>query len=139
MQGPGHCGLCLLPALSPSPDKDTSPGCDPSNVRLCLSLMLKNAYQNTDDIIMGKTCSHFQKHKPFASFSASCCCSVTQLCPTLCDSMDCSVPGLPVPHHLPEFAQVHVQCIGDAMQPSHTLTPSSPSALHLSQHQGLFQ
>ena len=68
-----------------------------------------------------------------------CCCSVTQSCPTLCDPMDCSTPGLPVPHHLPEFAQHHVHCIGDAVQPSHPLTPSSPSALNFSQHQELFQ
>ena len=44
-----------------------------------------------------------------------CCCSVTQSCPTLCDPMDCSTPGLPVPHHLPKFAQVHVHYIGDAI------------------------
>ena len=56
-----------------------------------------------------------------------CCCSVTKSCPTLCDSMDYSTPGLPVPHHLPEFAQVHVHWIGDAIQPSHLLSPSSPS------------
>ena len=66
-----------------------------------------------------------------------CCCSVAQSCLTLCDPMDCSTPGLPVPHHLPEFAQVH--CIGDAIQPSHPLMPSSPFTLSLSQHQGLFQ
>ena len=53
--------------------------------------------------------------------------------------MDCSTPGLSVPHHLLEFAQVHVHCVGDAIQPSHPLTPSSPSAFSLSQHQGLFQ
>ena len=53
--------------------------------------------------------------------------------------MDCSTPGLPVPHHLLEFAQVHVHCIGDAIQLSHPLVPSSPSAFSLSQHQGLFQ
>ena len=45
--------------------------------------------------------------------------------------MDYSTPGLPVPHHLPEFAQVRVHCIGDAIQPSHPLMPSSPSALYL--------
>ena len=67
-----------------------------------------------------------------------CCCSGTQSCPTLCDPMDCSMPVLPVPHHLSEFAQGHVHCIGDAIQPSHPLTPSSPSALNLSQHWGLF-
>ena len=44
------------------------------------------------------------------------CCLVTQSCPTLCDPMDFSAPGLPVPHHLPKFAQVHVRCISDAIQ-----------------------
>ena len=53
--------------------------------------------------------------------------------------MDCSRPGLPVPHHLLKFAQVHVHCISDANQLSQPLMPSSPSALNLSQHQGLFQ
>ena len=49
--------------------------------------------------------------------------SVTKLCPTLCDPMDCSTPGFPVPHHLLEFAQVHIHCIGDDVQASHPLTP----------------
>ena len=65
--------------------------------------------------------------------------SVSLSCPTLCKPMDCSIPGLPVPHHLLEFAQVHVHWIGDAVQSSHPLTLFSPSALNLSQHQGLFQ
>ena len=65
--------------------------------------------------------------------------SVAQLCPTLCNPLDCSMPGLSVPHHLPKFAQGHVYCISDAIQPAHPLTPSSPSALSLSQHQVLFQ
>ena len=56
----------------------------------------------------------------------------------LCDSTDCSMPDLPVSHHLPKFAQVHVHCISDAIQSSHPLMPSSPSALNLSQHQGTF-
>ena len=68
-----------------------------------------------------------------------CCCSVTQSCLTLCDPMDCSTPGLPVPHRLLEFSQVHVHCIGDAVQPSHPVTPSSPSTFNVSEHQGLFQ
>ena len=51
----------------------------------------------------------------------------------------CCMPGLPVPHHLLKFDQVHVHCIGDANQPPHPLMLSSPSALSLSQHQGLFQ
>ena len=56
-----------------------------------------------------------------------------------CEPMDCSMPGLPVPHHLLEFAQVHVHCISDIIQPAHPLIPSSPPVLNLSQHQGLFQ
>ena len=46
------------------------------------------------------------------------------VCPTLCNPMDCSMPGLSLPHYLLKFAQVHVHCIGDAMQPSHPLMPS---------------
>ena len=53
--------------------------------------------------------------------------------------MDCSMPGFSVPYHLLEFAQVHVQWISDAIQPSLPLSPSSPSAFSLSQHQSLFQ
>ena len=60
-------------------------------------------------------------------------------CARLCNPMDCSMPGLSVPYYLQKFAQVHVRCIGDAIQPSHPLIPSFPSALNLSQHQGLFQ
>ena len=70
-----------------------------------------------------------------------CCCSVTQSSLTLCDHLDCSTQGLPVPHHLLESAQVHVCVHGiiDATQPPHPRTPSSSSALNLCQHQGLFQ
>ena len=67
-----------------------------------------------------------------------CCCSVAKSCPTLCNPMDCNMPDLPVPHHLLEFAQVHVHWIGDAIQPSHPLVHSS-SSFNLSQHQDLFQ
>ena len=68
-----------------------------------------------------------------------CYCSVIQSCPTLWDPMDCRMPGFPVLHHLPEFAQTHVHWIGDAIQPSHPLSPPSPPTSSLSQHQGLFQ
>ena len=64
--------------------------------------------------------------------------SVAQPCPTLCDPMDCSTPGFPVDHQLLELAQIHVHEVGDAIQPSHTLSSPSPPALSLSQHQGLF-
>ena len=65
--------------------------------------------------------------------------SVTQSCPTLCDPMNCSMPGLPVQHQLPESTQTHVHQVDDAIQPSHPLSSPSPPALNLSQHQGLFQ
>ena len=65
--------------------------------------------------------------------------SVAQLCPTLCDPMNCSTPGLPVHHQLPESTQTHVHCVGDPIQPSHPLLSPSPPAFNLSQHQGLFK
>ena len=65
--------------------------------------------------------------------------SVAQLCPTLCDPMNHSTPGLPVHHQLLEFTQIHVHQVGDAIQPSSPLSSPSPLALNLSQHQGLFQ
>ena len=65
--------------------------------------------------------------------------SVTQLCPTLCDPMNRSTPGLPVHHQLPEFTQTHVHRVGDAIQPSHPLSSPSPPAPNPSQHQSLFQ
>ena len=71
----------------------------------------------------------------FSSFSdflhLCCCCSVTQSCPTLCDPMDYSTPGFPVLHCLPEFAQIHVHWISDAIQPSHPLSSPSPPAFNL--------
>ena len=72
-------------------------------------------------------------------FITSCCCSVAQSCPILCDPMDCTMPGFPVLHHLPELAQIHVHWVSDAIQPSHALSSPSSPAFNLSQHQGLFQ
>ena len=65
--------------------------------------------------------------------------SVTQMCPTLCDPMDCSTPGLPIHHQLRELAQTHAHCVDDAIQPSYPLLSLSPPTFNLSQHQGLFQ
>ena len=65
--------------------------------------------------------------------------SSAQSCPTLCNPMDCSTPGLPVHHQLPEFTQTHVHWVGDAIQPSHPLSSPSPPTFNLPQHQGLFQ
>ena len=59
--------------------------------------------------------------------------------PTLCNPMDCSMPGLPVHHQLPAFTQTHVYWVGDAIQSSHPLLSPSPPAFNFSQHQGLFK
>ena len=64
--------------------------------------------------------------------------SVVQLCPNLCNPMECSKPGLPVHHELPKLAQIHVHRVRDAIKPSHPLSSPSPPAFNLSQHQGLF-
>ena len=65
--------------------------------------------------------------------------SVAQLCLTLWDPLNSSTPGLSVHHHLPEFTQTHVHWVGDAIQPSHSLSSPSPPAPNPSQHQSLFQ
>ena len=80
---------------------------------------------------------HLNKYK--TAFSSVQFCSVAQSCPTLCDSMDCSTPGLPVHHQLPKLTQTHVHWVGDAIQPCHPLSSPSPPAFNLSQHQGLLQ
>ena len=65
--------------------------------------------------------------------------SVAQSCPTLCNPMDCSTPGLPVHHQLPEFTQTHVHHVGNAIQPFHPLSSPPLPTFSLSQHQGLFK
>ena len=65
--------------------------------------------------------------------------SVTQSCLTLCDPMDCSMPGLPVHNQFLEFTQTHVHWVSDAIQPSHPLSSPCPPTFQLSQHQGLFK
>ena len=67
----------------------------------------------------------------------SCCFSVAQPCPTLCNPKDCSTPGFPVHHQLPELAQTHVHRVIDAIQPSHPLSSLSPPAFYLPWLQGL--
>ena len=79
---------------------------------------------------------HYHLYPTFQFSSVS---SVAQSCPTLCDLMNCSMPGLPVHHHLPEFTQTHVHRVGDATQPSHPLSSPSPPAPNPSHHQSLFQ
>jgi len=74
------------------------------------------------------------KELPSVQFS-----SVAQSCPTLCDPMNHSTPGLLVHHQFPEFTETHVHRVSDAIQPSHPLSSPSPPAFNISQHQGLFQ
>ena len=81
-----------------------------------------------------KTCTEKSAERIQKSFR-----SVAQSCPTLCDPMDCSMPGLPVHHQLQGFTQTHVHWVGDAIQPLHLLSSPSPPALNLSQHRGFFQ
>ena len=80
------------------------------------------------------TNTHIMTLKHSVQFS-----SVTQLCPTLCDPMNCSMPGLPVHYQLSESTQTHVHWVSDTNQPSHPLSSHSPPALNLSQYQGLFK
>ena len=75
-----------------------------------------------------------RKRRQFSSVS-----SVTQPCPTVCDPMNCSKPGLPVHYQLPEFTHTHIHRVRDAIQPSHPLSSPSPPAPNPSQHQSLFQ
>ena len=73
------------------------------------------------------------------SYGYCCCCSVAQLCLTLCNPMNRSTLGLPVHHQHPESTQTHTHRVGDAIQPSHPMSSPSPPAFNLSQHQGLFK
>ena len=75
-------------------------------------------------------------HTLFSSVQFS---SVAQSCPTLCDPMNHSTPGLPVHHQLPEFTQTHVHRVSDVIQPSHPGSSPSPPAPNHSQHQSVFQ
>ena len=76
-----------------------------------------------------KLCPHL------TNFCICCCCSVTKSCPTLCDPMDCSMPGLPVLLYLPELAQTHVHWVSDAIQPSNLLLYPFLLTLSFSQNQ----
>ena len=90
----------------------------------------------TQSIVALQCCVSFCCIEEYISYQFS---SVAQSCPTPCNPMNHSTPGLPVHHQLPEFTQTHVHQVGDAIKPSHRLSSPSPPALNLSQHQGLFQ
>ena len=95
-------------------------------------IKLKNHLQHNSAILLINTDPG--EMKTSVQFS-----SVAQSCPTLCDPMNRSTPGLPVHHQLLEFPQTHVHQVSDAIQPSHPLSSPSPPAPNPSQHQSLFQ
>ena len=87
----------------------------------------------------GETLGKIKKFKSSSVYSSVQFSSVAQSCPTLCDPMDCSTPGFPVHHQLPELIQTHVHWVSDAIQTSHLLSAPSSFTFNLSQHQGLFK
>ena len=90
---------------------------------------------SSNQCISGNLCNSYL----ILQFSSVQLSSVTQLCPTLRNPMNLRMPGLPVHHQLPEFTQIHVHWVSDAIQSPHPLSSPSPPALNLSQHQGLFK
>ena len=80
-----------------------------------------------------------EDHVPLHGFSSGQFSSVAQSCPTLCDPMNRSTPGLPVHHHLLEVTQTHVRRVCDAIQQSHPQSSLSPPVPNPSQHHSLFQ
>ena len=101
---------------------------------LALSLSQLGFWHGVEGELRLNTRFYFNFTKISVQFS-----SVAQLCLTLCNPMNHSMPGLPVHHQLLEFTQTHTHQVGDAIQPSHPLSSPSPPAPNPSQHQGLFQ
>ena len=146
---PSHCTHMALPlclcgqrerergiCLPSSSYKEAGPvGLEPhpDGLIFCCCCLIKINYWNIADL---HCCVSFCCTAKVISYPFS---SVAQSCPTLCDPMDCNMPGLPIHHQLLEFTQTHVHWVGDAIQPSHLLSSPSPPALNLSQHHGLFQ
>ena len=106
----------------------------PLEIPLDCKIKLVNPKGNQPWIFIGRTDA--EAEAPILSVQFS---SVTQSCPTLCDPMNCSIPGLPVHHQLPESTQTHLNRVGDAIQSSYPLSSPSPPALNLSQYQGHFK
>ena len=110
---------------------------------MAISLLLDTWFENIFSYYMGYVFIFsmvFLEAKSFYTiFSSVQFSSVAQSCPTLCDSMNRSTPGLSIRHQLPEVTQTHVPRVGDAIQPSHPRSSPSPPAPGPSQHQSLFQ
>ena len=113
-----------------SPGKNTGVGCHS---------LLQGSSQPRDWTCISCIDRQILYHWATWAVSRCCWCSGTKLCPTLCDPKDCSTPGFPVLHHLPELVQTHILPVGDAIQPSCPLLSPSPPAFNISLHQCLFQ
>ena len=124
MHEAGHSKLVLWDSPEGWGGEEREGGVQAGGTHVHLWLIHVNVWQNPPQY-----CNYPPKNKGFSS--------VTQSCPTLCKRMDCSTPGLSVHHQLPEFTQIHVHLVGDAIQPSHPLLSPSPLSFSLSQHQGL--
>ena len=109
----------------------TSPPTNQKKVTRPAALLPNSAYKNFPPKSLGE----FQVSEQKLSILLAQFSSVAQSCPTLCDPMNRSMPGLHVHHQLPEFTQTHVHQAGDAIQPSHPLSSSSPAGPSPSQHQ----
>ena len=98
---------------------------------------------NLDSVLKSKDLPHFADKGPYSQGSGLSSSvqfsSLAQSCPTLCDPMNCSMPGLPVHHQLLEFTQTQAHWVGDVIQPSHPLSSPFPTAPNPSQHQSIFQ
>ena len=119
----------------PASRQNPSKGCEPSFSSLVLCPWLIHHIPGSPYTVSHAPCfseavsiNSFLSHSHFWVFVL--CCSVGRLCLTFWDPMDCSMPGLPVHHQLPEFAQIHVHRVGDAIQPSLPLQPSFPFAFN---------
>ena len=109
--------------------------CELDKLFIILEISFSYLWDRNNDTHTGGLFQEFNNEHISTSVQFS---SVTQSCPTLCNPMDCSIPGLPVYHQLPEFTQIHGHWVGDAIQPSNPLLVPSPPSLNLSQHQGFF-
>ena len=137
-QGTGILSFCRWLLLPPTPvttscssgplTRSLAPGAA-SNPSVTERISLNHRFQRTLPQLKSQRWLPILLSKHFCVSN-----SVAQLCPTLCDPMDCSMPGFPVRHQLPVLAQTHVHQISDAIQPSHPLLPPSPPAFNLSQH-----
>jgi len=126
--------LCSMPHLNNKQNKNTNPVINRQEYDLTQPCPSENKQTKTQHKSHSIGNLNKPPDQPSVQFS-----SVTQSCPTLCNPMNRSTPGLPVHHQLPEFTQIHIHRVSDAIQPSHPLSSPFPPAPNPSQHQSLFQ